>query len=112
MGCPGGQGSSCVPTPILKCFPGKRARNQETSGHWLERMVKVPPTERLASGVPAGGDRLSRAYPSHEPKGSSGEQRDQRESPGEGGCPGREGGCPGREGGRQASLFGWPGHHA
>ena len=45
----------------------------------------MPPTERLASGLPAGGNRLSRACPSREPKGSSGEQRDQRESPGEGG---------------------------
>lgn len=79
---------------ILKCFSGKWARNQETSGHWLERMVKVPPTERLASGVPAEGDRLSRARPSHEPKGSSGEQRDQTESPREGGCPGWEAGRP------------------
>lgn len=31
---------------------------------------KTPPAERLESGVPPGGDQLSRAHPSREPRGA------------------------------------------
>lgn len=73
----GGQGRGWVPTHILKYVPGRLARNQGASGQWLERMVRVPPAERLESGVPPGGDRLSKSHPNHEPRGSLGVQRGQ-----------------------------------
>lgn len=37
----------------------------------------MPPAERLESGVPLGGNRLSRAHSSHESRGSLGGQRGQ-----------------------------------
>ena len=82
---PRGQGSGYVPKRILKCFPGKWARNQEAPEHWLERMVKVPPTERLASGVPAVGTgspepalAMSPRAPRESPERSEGEPQGRR----------------------------------